>query len=100
MATKTDIKIKPLSGYILIEPVEASEKTASGIFLPESAQEKQGQGRVVSIGAALYVDGKEMLSPVKVGDTVFYKKWGGDEIKVGSKEMKLVKFDEVMAIVE
>ncbi|OGY25056.1 MAG: co-chaperone GroES [Candidatus Woykebacteria bacterium RBG_13_40_7b] len=94
------MKIKPLAGYALIEPQEAEEVTASGIVLPDTAQEKPQQGKIISVGGAAWVDGKEVKAEFKTGDLVLYKKWGGDEIKVGGKELKLVKFEDVMAIVE
>lgn len=93
--------IKPLAGYVLIEPAEAEKTTASGIILPESAQERPAMGIVLAIGdEQILENGKVVKAPVKVNDKVFYKKWGGDEIKVGGKELKLVKFDDIMAIVE
>lgn len=93
--------IKPLMGYILVEPTDAETKTISGIFLPESAQEKPAQGKVVACGDDLIMEGgKTVKCPVKNGDTVVYKKWGGDEIKIEGKELKLVKFDDLMAILE
>ncbi len=93
--------IKPLMGYVLVEPSEADTRTASGIILPESAQEKPAQGTVVSVGDEMVMEnGKVVKCPVKVGDKVVYKKWGGDEIKVSGVEYKLVKFDDLMAILE
>lgn len=93
--------IKPLSGYVLVEPAQAETTTASGIILPESAQERPAMGTVLAIGEDLVLEnGKTLKTPVKTGDKVFYKKWGGDEIKVDGKELKLVKFDDLMAIVE
>lgn len=97
----TKLNIKPLMGYVLIDPQEAESKTASGIILPESAQEKPAQGIVVAVGNDLVLEsGKTMGAPVGVGDKVIYKKWGGDEIKVEGKEYKLVKFDDLMAMIE
>ncbi|MBI3109640.1 co-chaperone GroES [Candidatus Daviesbacteria bacterium] len=95
------LNIKPLMGYVLVEPQEAETTTASGIILPESAQEKPAQGKVISCGDDLVLEGgKVMKCPVKVGDRVVYKKWGGDEIKIEGREYKLVKFDDLMAILE
>ncbi len=99
MATNK-MKIKPLAGYALIEPQEAEEVTASGIVLPDTAQEKPAQGKVLAVGAPGMDHGKEIKPEFKVGDSVLYKKWGGDEIKTSGKELKLVKFEDVMAIVE
>ncbi len=88
-------------GYCLVEPSEAETTTASGIILPESAQEKPAQGTVIACGDDMVLEGgKTLKCPVKVGDKVVYKKWGGDEIKVEGKELKLVKFDDLMAILE
>ena len=88
-------------GYVLVEPEEASSKTSSGIYLPESAQEKPAQGTVIACGDDMVMEnGKVVKCPVKNGDKVVYKKWGGDEIKIDGKELKLVKFDDLMAILE
>ncbi len=88
-------------GYVLVEPSEAETKTASGIILPESAQEKPAQGKVIACGDDMVMEnGKSVKCPVKVGDKVVYKKWGGDEIKMEGVEYKLVKFDDLMAILE
>ena len=95
------VSIKPLMGYVLVEPSEAESKTASGIILPESAQEKPAQGKVMACGDDMVMEnGKSVKCPVKVGDKVVYKKWGGDEIKISGVEYKLVKFDDLMAILE
>ena len=88
-------------GYVLVDPEETETKTSSGIILPSSAQEKPAQGRVIAVGADWAIEGgKVMICPVKVGDKVVYKKWGGDDIKVLGRELKLVKFDDLMAILE
>jgi len=99
--TSNKMSIKPLMGYVLVEPSEPETKTSSGIILPESAQEKPAQGTVLSCGDEMvFENGKTLKCPVKIGDKVVYKKWGGDEIKVEGKELKLVKFDDLMAILE
>ncbi len=99
--TSAKTSIKPLSGYVLIEPTEAQATTSAGIILPESAQEKPAMGIVLSAGDELVLDnGKTIKTPVKAGDKVFYKKWGENEIKIDGKELKLVKFDDLIAIVE
>ncbi len=91
--------IKPLAGYVLIEPAPKETKTASGIVLPESADEKPQEGKVLACGDSIYEHGKEVVCPVKVGDKVVYKKWGGNEIKVDGKELLLIKFEDLMATV-
>src|SRR3990172_3175053 len=100
-ANTAKLNIKPLMGYVLVEPQEAETTTASGIILPESAQEKPAQGKVIACGDEMvFENGKTLKCQVKPGDKVVYKKWGGDEIKVDGKELKLVKFDDLMAILE
>jgi chaperonin GroES len=99
-AQPVKIGVKPLMGYVLVEPSEAETKTASGLYLPETAQEKPaGQGVVVSLGDPVFFEGKEILPPVQLGDKVIYKKWGGDEIKYQGKEYKLVEFKDLMAVI-
>lgn len=100
-STSSKVNIKPLMGYVLVEPSEAETKTSSGIYLPEGAQEKPAQGTVIACGEDMVLEGGKVLRcPVKNGDKVVYKKWGGDEIKVDGKELKLVKFDDLMAVLE
>ncbi len=96
----TKVNLKPTPGYLLIEPLEKEVKTASGIYLPDNAGEKPQMGKVIAIGGKIYSEGHEVESPAKVNDTVLYKKWGGNEVKVDSKEYLLVKFDDVLAIQE
>lgn len=101
MTASTDIGIKPLMGYVLVEPSSAETQTASGILLPDNAQEKPAQGKVLAVGQDIYLPGGQVIvCPAKVGDVVVYKKWGGDEVKVRGVEYKLVKFEDLMAIVE
>ena len=89
--------IQPLAGYVLIEPNPKETKTASGIVLPESSDEKPQEGKVLACGDPLHEEGKEITCPVKVGEKVVYKKWGGNEIKEEGKELLLIKFEDLMA---
>jgi chaperonin GroES len=94
------LSVKPLMGYLLVEPSEGETKTVSGIYLPESAKEKPAQGKVIAVGDDIFLpNGQSLKSPVKVGEVVIYKKWGGDEIKVSGIEYKIVKFEDLMAII-
>lgn len=98
--TKTTApKIHPTPGYILIEPLEAENKTASGIYLPDTTTEKPVEGKVIAVGEAEVTDsGKKKESPVKVGDLVVYKKWGGNEVKISGKDYLFAKFEDILAI--
>ena len=91
-------KLKPTQGYILLEPQEVTKKTASGIYLPDSHDEKPQQAKVLAVGS----DTPKRKAPAKVGDIVIYKKWGGDEVKLSitGKELVFVKFEDVLAIVK
>lgn len=93
--------IKPLFSYVLVKPVKAEAKTASGIVLPDTAQEKQSQmGEVLAVGDGFGSDdGRENKIIVKVGDKVLYKKWGGNEVKIDGEEYMLMEQKDIMAIV-
>jgi|SRR3989338_6513662 len=93
-------KIKPLFDNVLIRPLEAEAKTASGIILPDSAKEKPQVGEVMAIGpGATNEDGKLIPITVKVGQKVMYKKWGGTEVKVENEEWTIVEQKDILAIV-
>lgn len=95
------LNIQPLFDNILIKPLEAEAKTASGIILPDSAKEKPQIGLVMAVGfGKIDKDGKKQPIIVKVGQKVMYKKWGGSEIKVEREEWTMVSQDDILAIVK
>lgn len=95
------MKIKPLFDNVVIEPLEAEEKTASGIILPDSAKEKPQMGKVLAVGEGKTgPKGDKHPMVVKVGDTVMYKKWGGNEVKFEGKDLVLVGQEDILAIVK
>jgi chaperonin GroES len=101
MAKRQKLGLKPTAGYLVVEPLEAETKTASGIYLPDSAGEKPQKGRVVAVGADEITEkGATRKSPAKVGDTVIYKKWGGNEVKVDTVEYLFAKFEDILAVVK
>jgi chaperonin GroES len=84
-----------------VKPVKAEEKSAGGIILPETAKEKPQIGEVMAIGdGARDEHGKLIPMVVKIGQKVMYTKWGGNEVKVGNDEWKLVKQSDILAIVD
>jgi chaperonin GroES len=94
-------QLKPNNGYVLVEPVQAEKKTKSGIYLPESEEEKPQQGKVLACGGSIWESGtKEIKCPVKKGDIVIYKKWGGNDFKVDDVEYQFLKFDDILAVVK
>ena len=107
--SKTPGNIKPLFDYVLIKPVESESKTASGIVLPDSVDKKSQVGEVMAIGPGQNCCGDKCCDEkqekcaamvVKVGQKVLYKKWGGNEVKVGNAEWLLLEQKDVMAVVE
>ncbi|HVT01462.1 MAG TPA: co-chaperone GroES [Patescibacteria group bacterium] len=95
------INIKPLFNNVLVKPMDAEEKTAGGIYLPESSKEKPTIGLVMAVGdGEVTPKGDKHAMTVKVGDRVMYKKWGGNEIKVGNEEWTIVEEKDILAIVQ
>jgi chaperonin GroES len=94
------MKIKPLADRVLLRPLEAEEKTKSGIILPDSAKEKPQEAEVVAVGPGKTEDGKLQSMSVKVGDKVIYSKYSGDEVKLDGIEYTLIEEDKILAVVE
>lgn len=93
--------LHPTPGYVFVEPVKAQTKTDSGIYLPDSHDEKPQQGTVLAVGDAWITDqGAKIIPPCKKGDSVIYKKWGGNEVKIGQTEYQFLKFEDILAIVK
>ena len=88
------MKIKPLGDRILLKVAESEQKSAGGIYIPETAQEKTQEGIVLAVG-----DDKDVIT-VKVKDRVIYDKFAGTTIKVEGKDQLIVKMDEVLAIIQ
>ena len=100
MSKQLNVKsLNPAPGYLLVEPAEASQKTASGIYLPDSHDEKPQYGTILAVGDSTFDSGQELKSPAKKGATVVYKKWGGNEVQIGDTEYQFLKFDDILAIV-
>lgn len=89
------LNIKPLSDRVLIEPLPAETKTASGIFIPDTAKEKPQRGIVVAVGKG----SKDHEMTVNVGDTVLYGKYAGTELKLEGKDYLIMREDDILAIV-
>lgn len=97
--TTSKLNLIPTAGYLLLQPLEAETKTASGIYLPDTASEKPQKAKVLAVGEDETTDsGKLKKSPAKVGDVVIYKKWGGNEVKIGGMEYLFSKFEDILAI--
>ena len=86
--------IKPLADRVVIEPMEAQTKTASGLYIPDTAKEKPQQGTVVAVGPGK----KDEPMEVKVGDVVLYGKYAGTEVTVDTKDYMIMKQSDILAI--
>ena len=99
MASK--LKLKPLGGRAIVEPIEQDEKTASGLYLPETAKEKPQEGKILAVGPGERdEDGKYIPMDVNVGDKVLFAKYSGTEVKVDGKKLLILRESDILAIVE
>jgi chaperonin GroES len=92
------VKIRPLDDRVVVEPSEAEETTAGGIVLPDNAQEKPQQGKIVAVGPGRLLDnGQRGDLSVSVGDTVIFGKYGGTDIEINSKDVKILRESDILA---
>ncbi len=90
------VNVKPLGDRVLVEPQEAEVKTASGIIIPDSAQEKPQRGKVLAVGPGT----KDVEMEVKVGNIVLYGKYSGTEIKVDDKNCLIMRQSDILAVLK
>jgi chaperonin GroES len=95
------MKFRPLHDRVVVRRIDAEEKTAGGIIIPDTAKEKPQQGEVVAVGPGAR-DDQGRLTPldVKVGDTVLFGKWSGTEVKIDGEELLIMKESDLMGILE
>lgn len=95
------MKIRPIGDRILVKRIEAEEKTAGGILVPETAKEKPKEGKIISLGTGKILDdGKKREFIVKEGDKVLFESYAGTEVKADGEEYLLMKEDDVLGIIE
>ena len=95
------VPLQPLSDYVVAEAEAASNKTSSGLYIPESATEKSKIAKVVAVGPGKVGDDNERIKPtLKVGDRIVYKSYSTTDVKVGNKEYILVREEDVLATVK
>ncbi len=95
------MKFRPLHDRVVVEALEAEAKTAGGVILPDTAQEKPQEGKVISTGPGVRgEDGNISALDVKKGDRVLYGKWSGTEIKVDGRDYLIMKESDIMGIIE
>ena len=109
MATKTKSKaktttsatIKPLGDRVLVRRVEAEDKTAGGILLPESAKEKPKEGKIISLGEGRTLDsGEKSTFSVKKGDRIVFSSYAGTEVKYGGIDYLIMREDDILCIID
>jgi len=93
-----EMKLRPLDDRVVVEPVEAEERTAGGIVLPDTAKEKPQRGTVVAVGPGKLLDnGKRGDLSVSIGDVVIYGKYSGTDIEVNGNDVKIVRESDILA---
>lgn len=100
-ATKKKVNFRPMDDRVLVEPLEADERTAGGIILPDTAREKPQRGVVRAVGPGKLLDsGNRGEMGVSIGDEVFYGKYSGTEVELGTDKYVVLRESDVLAVVE
>ena len=95
------MKFRPLHDRVVVKRIEAEEKTASGIIIPDTAKEKPMEGEVVAVGpGARDEQGKLVALDVKAGDRILFGKWSGTEVKIDGEDLLIMKESDIMGILE
>jgi chaperonin GroES len=101
MAKEKDVKIRPLDDRVVVEVVEAEEKSAGGILLPDTAKQKPQRGKVVAVGPGRQTDkGERIALSVAKGDEVIYGKYSGSDVEIDGRELKILRESDILAKVE
>ena len=95
------MRFRPLGDRVVVRRVKEEQKTAGGIIIPETAQEKPQEGEIIAVGpGALDDSGKRVVPEVKPGDIVLFGKWSGTEVKIDGEDLLIMKESDIMGIVE
>jgi chaperonin GroES len=95
------MKFRPLHDRVVVKRVESDSKTAGGIIIPDTAQEKPMEGEILAVGAgARNEQGQVVALDVKVGDRVLFGKWSGTEVKIDGDDLMIMKESDIMGIIE
>jgi chaperonin GroES len=98
---ESNLKIRPLDDRVVVEPLEAEEKTAGGILLPDTAKQKPQRGRILAVGPGKLRDsGERSTLNVAKGDEVIYGRYSGSDIQVDRKELKIMRESDILAKIE
>ena len=95
------MKFRPLHDRVVVRRIDAEEKTAGGIIIPDTAKEKPQQGEVVAVGPGARGDDNELVPlDVKAGDRILFGKWSGTEVKIDGEELIIMKESDIMGVIE
>jgi chaperonin GroES len=95
------MKFRPLHDRVVVRRIEAEEKTAGGIIIPDTAKEKPQEGEVVAVGPGARDEQGKLITPdVKVGDRVLFGKWSGTEVKLDGEDLLIMKESDIMGVIE
>ena len=95
------LKLKPLGGRVIVEPIEQEEMTAGGIILPDTAKEKPQEGKILAAGPGdRDEDGERIPMEVQVGDKVLYAKYSGTEVKMDGKKLLILRESDILAVID
>lgn len=99
-ASQSSVKLKPIGDRIIVQRLGSAEKTKSGLYVPDTAQEKPQEGKVIAVGSGRTLSGGKVVpSLVKAGDRIIFSKYSGSEIKLEDKEYVFLSEDDILAIV-
>ncbi|MBI4597356.1 MAG: co-chaperone GroES [Candidatus Omnitrophica bacterium] len=99
-ASASSLKLKPIGDRVIVQRLGSAEKTKSGLYLPDSAQEKPQEGKVIAVGSGKTLNTGKVVTPsVKPGDRILFGKYSGSEIKVDDKEYVFLNEDDILAII-
>ena len=91
---------RPLHDRVVVRRIEADQKTAGGIIIPDSAQEKPSEGEIIAVGEGARDDSGELIAPsVKAGDKILFGKWSGTEVKLDGEDLLIMKESDIMGII-
>jgi chaperonin GroES len=93
------MKFRPLHDRVVVKRIEAEERTAGGIIIPDTAKEKPQQGEIVAVGPGRFEDGKRVPMDVKPGDKVLYGKYSGTEVTVEGEQLLILRESDVLAVI-
>jgi len=95
------MNIRPLNDRILVKRLESEDKTAGGLFIPDSAKEKPAEGEIVAVGPGKMTDkGERVAMDVKTGDRVLFSKYGGTDVKIEGEDYLIMREDDILGVVE